>query len=437
MSFQSLAALVECFRDLGATRVVAKRLAENDNSKQQIYLGGSFEVLQLLPHQSIRTEALGKRPNFKASLNFSWLSDHGTLSPAPHAQLILYPDYPEVRLSGFLRGCADSPNKHMRPVAGHARQHFNSTDGRVLFFAITPNDQIIAYLALAGNAIAQEFAHRADAGEFQAEGILLHVLHAGATSTKEQLLEKLSEIRRAGWHVSCRMNKHGEVIAYAAQNGGGYTLEALLGIKPNSEAAPDFLGWEIKAYGSSKVTLMTPEPDAGFYGEHGVKAFVKKYGHDAGDDVLYFTGIHRAGQLCQASGQTLVVTGFDHHTKKIVDVRGGIQLVDQRGDVSAGWSFQGLIAHWSRKHAAAAYIPYEKKRGIPPEYQYESPILLGEETEFPLYLAALQSGLIVYDPGSKVMNASSANAKVKARSQFRIPVGRLSVLYKKFGPATI
>ena len=152
---------------------------------------------------------------------------------------------------------------------------------------------------------------------------------------------------------------------------------------------------------------------------------------------MYFTGIHRAGQLCQASGQTLVVTGFDHHTKKIVDVRGGIQLVDQRGDVSAGWSFQGLIAHWSRKHAAAAYIPYEKKRGIPPEYQYESPVLLGEETEFPLYLAALQTGLIVYDPGSKVMNASSANAKVKARSQFRIPVGKLSVLYKKFGPAAI
>jgi GGDEF domain-containing protein len=35
-----------------------------------------------------------------------------------------------------------------------------------------------------------------------------------------------------------------------------------------------------------------------------VKEFVRKYGHDAGDDVLYFTGIHRAGNICEASGQT-------------------------------------------------------------------------------------------------------------------------------------
>lgn len=437
MSFQSLESLVGCFRDLGATRVVAKRLAENDNSKQQIYLGGSFEVLQLLPHQSIRTEALGKRPNFKASLNFSWLTNQGTLAPAPHAQLILYPDYPEVRLSGFLRGCAESPNEHMRPVAGHARQHFNSNDGRVLFFAVTPSDQIVAYLALSGSAIAKEFAYRDDAGEFQAEGILLHVPLSGKTNTKAELLKTLSEIRSAGWHVSCKMNNRGEVVPYAAQNGGGYTLEALLGIKPNAAAAPDFLGWEIKAYGSSKVTLMTPEPDTGFYAEQGVKAFVRRYGHDAGNDVLYFTGTHRVGQLCAGSGQTLTVIGFDHLTKKIVDVRGGIYLIDQTGNVSAGWSFEGLIAHWSKKHAAAAYIPYEKQRATPPEYQYKSPVLLGEGTEFPLYLAALQSGLIVYDPGSKVTNASSANAKVKPRSQFRVAVGKLSVLYKKFGPVEI
>ena len=437
MAFESLDQLLHCFRDHGATRVVAKRLAENDNSKQQIYLGGSFEVLQLLPHESIKTESLGKRPNFKAALNFSWLRDDAQLSPAPHAQLILYPDYPEVRLSGFLRGSEYSPGEHMRPVPADARKHFNANDGRVLFFAVTPEKKIIAYLALARSKIANEVASRANADEFQVEGVLLHIPLGKSKSTKAQLLTKLREIRAAGWHISCRMNKLGEIIPYAAQNGGGYTLEALLEIKPNSNAAPDFLGWEIKAYGSSKVTLMTPEPDIGFYGEKGVKEFVRKYGHDAGDDVLYFTGIHRAGSVCEASGQTLIVSGYDHEKRKIVDVRGGILLIDQRGNVSAGWSFEGLIAHWSRKHAAAAYVPYEKDSGAPPKYQYQSPVLLGEETEFPLYLSALQNGLIVYDPGSKVMNASKSNSRVKARSQFRIPVRNLAALYKKFEPVAI
>lgn len=39
--FHSLAALVSRFEGLGATRIFYKPLAENDNSKQQIYLGGS------------------------------------------------------------------------------------------------------------------------------------------------------------------------------------------------------------------------------------------------------------------------------------------------------------------------------------------------------------------------------------------------------------
>ncbi|MGB9150151.1 MAG: MvaI/BcnI family restriction endonuclease, partial [Burkholderiales bacterium] len=237
----------------------------------------------------------------------------------------------------------------------------------------------------------------------------------------------------AGWHISCRLNRDGQVIPYAAQNGGGYTLEALLGVKPNANSTPDFLGWEIKAYSSGKVTLMTPEPDAGYYGKHGVREFVRKYGYDAGDDVLYFTGVHRANMLCSKSGQTLRLRGFDHVKKKITEVDGGIELVDSQGNISASWTFQGLIAHWSRKHSAAAFVPYDKKPEKPPEYHYKSPILLGEETEFPLYLTALHDGLVIYDPGSKVTDASSSTGRVKARSQFRISVGQLQVLYKKFG----
>ena len=432
MNFQSIEALASFFRSIGVTRLLSKRLAENDNTKQQIYLGGSFEVLQLLPHKTIRTEALGKRPNFKAALDFSWVDDEGRVAVAPRAQLILYPDYPEVRLSGFLLGCPTAPSKFMQPVPSGHRKHFNDSDGRVLFFGVTADDKVYAYLATADSLIAHEFTSRFAAGAFRADGVFLHIPAGGAVDTRKALLAKLREIQVEGWHVSRRMNRDGRIIPYQAQNGGGFTLEALLGVRPNSKAAPDFLGWEIKAYGSSKVTLMTPEPDSGYYGKHGVQAFVRRYGHDAGDDVLYFTGVHRVSEMCAKSGQTLRLRGFDHIKRKIIDVSGGIELVDSKGEVSAAWTFEGLIDHWSRKHAAAAYVPYVKRADTPPEYQYMNPVLLGEETEFQLYLSALHAGKVFYDPGSKVMNASSTRASVKARSQFRMTIANLSLLYKKF-----
>ena len=175
---------------------------------------------------------------------------------------------------------------------------------------------------------------------------------------------------------------------------------------------------------------MTPEPDSGYYGAHGVKAFVRKYGHDAGNDVLYFTGVHRVNEASARSGQTLRLRGFDHLKRKIVDVSGGVELVDCHGEISAAWTFERLIDHWSRKHAAAAYVPYDKKMTTSPEYQYKSPVLLGEETEFPRYLAALHSGMVFFDPGSKVMGLSSPKSSSKARSQFRIAIANLPELYK-------
>lgn len=236
--------------------------------------------------------------------------------------------------------------------------------------------------------------------------------------------------------VKCYLsrNKH---FQQCAQNGGGYTLEALLGIKPNGEAAPDFMGWEVKAYSGSRITLMTPEPDSGYYGQNGVEAFVRKYGRQLPDDVLYFAGMHKVGAPCVSSGQTLLLEGFDSSSGKILDVNGGIHLTDTKGNISAGWTFNGLITHWSRKHAAAAYVPYEKAPATPPEFQYKSPILLGEETEFSLFLSAMERGDVVFDPGSKVERASTQKSRVKARSQFRIALKKLSGLYKKFEPVEI
>ena len=89
---------------------------------------------------------------------------------------------------------------------------------------------------------------------------------------------------------------------------------------------------------------------------------------------------------------------------------------------------------WNKKHAQAAYVPYESEKIAAPAYRYLSPALLGEGTDFSRYLNALCSGKVIFDPGSKVMNASGAKSTVKARSQFRMSVKHLADLYQKFGP---
>ncbi len=432
MSFNNIDSLIHAMRALGAVNILCKPLAENDNTKQQIYLGGSFEVLKQLPFSDLRSEPGVKRQNFKASLNFFWIDENHQSEKADGAQLILYPDYPEVRLSGFLRGCSIAPSNLLQPVPKEERLHNNGADGRHLFFGVTEDKRILAYLSPASSAISVAMANKIQEGKYQPSGVLYFITKTNQIDSRSILIARLREIHQAGMHQSRRLNKQGVPISYTAQNGGGYTLEALLGIKPNGEAAPDFMGWEVKAYSGSRITLMTPEPDSGYYGKNGVEAFVRKYGRQLPDDVLYFTGTHKVGVPCTSSGQTLLLDGFDSKSGKILNVDGGIHLTDERGNISAGWTFNGLITHWSRKHAAAAYVPYDKAPVIPPEYQYKSPVLLGEETEFPLFLFAMERGDVVFDPGSKIEQASTTKSRVKARSQFRVALKKLSGLYKKF-----
>src|SRR5262245_22974433 len=174
MSFQRLSDLVDRLKALGATRVLFKRLAENDNSKQQVYLGNSFEVLQQLPYTAIRTESGFKRETFKADLNFSWLDSAGHVAKAPGAQLILYPKYPEVRLSGFLRGCPIAPSNRMRPIPKGNRASAGP-DGRLLFLATTPANSVLAYLALPEDALSREVAALQARGHLLQQGVLFEL----------------------------------------------------------------------------------------------------------------------------------------------------------------------------------------------------------------------------------------------------------------------
>ena len=427
-----LAGLLRRFSELGAVRAFCKSLAENDNSKQQIYLGGNFDVVQMFPFERVETTAKGEDSTYKAKLNFVWVSNDKT-ERAAGAQLILYPQYPEVRLSGFLRGCKHAPNELLRPVPAAQRLFNNGPDGRVLFFGITQDGQTLAYLAPAGSNIAQEFRHRQTDGEFPQESVFYNLPVLGRNA-KIILLEKLAVIRDGGWQPSISLKAGGILVPYKAANGGGYTLEGLLGIIRNSRSEPDFMGWEIKAYSSDKISLITTEPDGGMYGNNGVKSFVRKYGKPSGVDTLYFTGTHRVDCRNAKNGLTLVVRGFNPIRKVIEDVEGAVELLDDAGHCEAAWSFSHLLIKWNKKHAQAAYVPYKSNKETTRTYRYSSPALMGEGTDFNRYLTALCAGQVIFDPGSNIKNASTEKASVQSRCQFRMPVRHLTELYQKFGP---
>ena len=431
MNFGNFEEIGDFFLSLGVTRAFFKPLSENDNSKQQIYFGSSFQVLQQIPFGKITEFPENKDPNYKASVNFWWINDSGQTSPAPNTQLILYTRYPEVRLSGFLSNCPTAPREHLQPLLREARTNNNGKDGRVLIIGICPDNKIYGFLAVKNSSLAKTILNnlfqenKGTIQEFPLKGI--------SGTDKAELIKKLHEIINAGWHESVRLDVNGNKKSYQALNGGGYTLEALFGIIPNGIAEPDFKGWELKAFSGQKITLMTPEPDQGFYHEKGAKEFVLKYGHDSPNAFKYFTGTHKVDIFNTTSNMTLTIKGFDFKKGSINDMSGGLYLIDKNDNATAIWSFNGLITHWSKKHSRACYVNYdsENKNGKN-GYIYHSPVYLGENTDLSLFLKTMQTGLIVFDPATKVLQNSNGNMTIKARSQFRIYFKDLKNIYNLF-----
>ncbi len=419
-------------RQDGAVRIYAKKLAPNDNSKNQVYLGGDFTALNVIPYGEIGTDdtelAGSVRDRAKAPVSFWWIDENGHYK-APNAQLILYPKYPEVRISGFLKGCRKAPGDVMRV----------RDEGRVLFLGITADGKVLGHAAAAGSPLARELHAREGLAEV---GVFLELpALPEAGNTKERLLAVLSAIYAKHWIPSQKLGADGIIKPYAARNGGGYTLEAELGISPNGYSEPDYLGWEIKQYGvtdfekfrpTSPVTLLTPEPTGGFYREQGVEAFVRRFGYadkSGKEGRLNFGGIYSSVRDFHGdTGLQLRLTGYDFESGKITDLDGGIALLDRDGEVAALWRYTGILEHWKRKHAQAAYVP-SLFRAPPPEYHFGPKVMLCEETDLTLFLRAIASGTIYYDPAIKLEKDGTPDMKIKRRSQFRIRHDQLDSMY--------
>lgn len=64
-------------------------------------------------------------------------------------------------------------------------------------------------------------------------------------------------------------------------------------------------------------------------------------------------------------------------------------------------------------------------------YRYAGNVCLAEQPDFIRLLDAFHSGVIYYDPGIKLEQASSSKPKIKLRSQFRIKSRDIPEIYGK------
>lgn len=429
LSELSFSQFCKIMQSKGVKNLYMKALSENDNSKNQVYLSrGDLSLMQILPHKGIFSDKKVKRENFKAKLDFYWIDDERNVNPAPDAQLILYIDYPEIRFSGFLKGSENAPSELMR----------NRLKGRVMFLGVCDNGRTIGYVTKEDTRLIREINALKN---MEQSGVLLKLpLGLRTEEPKDILLQNLKRINELGWITAKRLTNDG-FKSCLGQNCGGLTLEAELGIVSNSRSEPDYLGYEVKQYSvrdlnkvtsGAAVTLMTPEPQGGIYKEKGVDVFVKKFGYPDStiSDRMNFSGLHYFNKRHEVTGLTLVIDGYDTERNKITDVNGAIALLTDKGAVAASWFFKDIIAHWSRKHNHAVYVPSQKRNEANLQYRYGHLVLLADKTDPLFLLKALTDGKVYYDPGIHLDNISS-HPTTKRRSQFRIHSKNIGLLYKR------
>lgn len=433
-------------RDLGASFVLVKRLAPNDNSKNQVYVGRDISEVSLLrPGEvSLRPGASLKRgddsgaPIYHAPLDLWWLLESCELKPARRSKLILYPQYSnagEVRLSGFLAGCRGAPSQLFD--AGLEGR----SEGRVLVLAPLQDGRLLAK-AFAGGSEESAALYAVD-GEPYAVFERYELARDQEIDAEADLLSEIYRIHRLGWLDPVHLNADGSWRPCRGTNCGGVTLETHLGIRANGFAEPDFHGWEVKQHGvtsferprAGPITLFTPEPTGGCYVSEGPEHFIRTWGYAdlrGREDRINFGGVHRVSEAFHPrTNLRLVLFGYDAESQNF-NGDGQVALIDPKDRVAASWSFAKLMDHWKRKHANAVFVPSESRGTHVRQYRYGADVKMGEGAHFRRLLRAFYEGAVYYDPGLKVEGASTEHPELKRRSQFRVSSLDLPSLYSRF-----
>lgn len=432
MSYASLQSLSKSFESLGCSEILIKLLAVNqDNEKNQIYLGYSLELLSILPGRvSFRTPSESKSKSgsnvgqsiVEHALEFYWIEDGKAPAIAPKAKIIDYFQYPEMRFSGFLSGCENPPDSLRRDSQdGYGRRVlvFGVSDQKVYGTVLTDKssnlvDEIISSPNWPIHAMFKQLKITNSIEKVINPDQLLHELRSiGSTSLYEsQILRILG----------------GATEPFRGTQGAGWTLEALLGIPRNSSGLPDKYGFELKAFLSSTITLMTPEPDFGYRYEKGLTAFLKKYGWQGTkkDGSQRFNGKHNTLGVYKKSGLKLEIENWDVNANSPTGSGSpNVLLIDPESrEIAAGWTFEKLAEKWGKKHAGAMYVKAHKylqePRPLASHYSFGPQVYCGQGTSALLFLKAIGLGAVYLDPGDRV----NEQGEEKKRTQWRVSKGR-------------
>lgn len=414
-----LNAALDAMRREGASVVYLKDMAPNDNSKNQYYLGRDESALRCLgvTLEDAEVSGEGKRTALRAPQPLRWISPDGT-HPAPGAKIIFYPQYPEVRLSGIVRGVP-------RTVPGRdlARDRL---DERVMLLGVTDHDLLVW---VGEPDRSERFAlETRPTGDNPLLEVVTATRRPSLTEAWADLLDELRIIITGPPVQAQRLARDGlKEYTAAAPNAPGYTLEALFGIEANSDPAPDYRGLiELKVV-SQKVTLMTPEPTSGLYVDAGKLTFLQRWGHESRGK-LRFTGLHRVDVAKSGQPLGLSIEGWSDADPRTYDPRGRLVLASRAGEVGAAWLLSDLHSHWLKKHPEVAFVPYSRDKPAN-TISFEIPVHAGHGTDFAMFMRALASGHVYLDPGTSMPLDTE---KVHARNQFRVNRTQLDKLYGRF-----
>jgi MvaI/BcnI restriction endonuclease family len=441
--------LQELFQRHGINQVYVKHLARRqDNDKNQIYLGRGIDgIANILPPQKVRVRARSEStaksrsekgsPIMEALIDLAWLGRDGTLFPAPGTRVIDYFQYPEARISGFIDGC-DNPPDALR------RRNLSKYGKRILLLGIVSGGYVIGFvLTEAEDPLVGEFPELPDLPVQPLLKVLVFGEKFGQSPT-QLLLDELTVVHRSGWQPSVSL-RPGEVTPgpFKGWQGGGYTLEALLSIPRNADAAPDKHGYEIKSYTpGKKISLMTPTANGGREKELGIRKFVETYGTVSSDGSHAFSGVYRCNQPNKKTGFVMRIEGYDADNidepfdTDTDNIRIVIRDEKESIDISV-WTFDKIAAKWGKKHASACYVPRDRRDhaggpGHDYDYRFSDEVFICEGTSIRRLFRAIHAGVVYYDPAHRIY----LNGIAKARPQWRISATKkfemtLAALYRE------
>jgi hypothetical protein len=424
--------LTKSFEELGCSEILIKPLAANqDNEKNQIYMGYSLELLSILPGKvSFRASSESKaKPGSKLgkaivehALEFYWIENGKSPAFAPKAKIIDYFQYPEMRFSGFLSGCANPPDALRRDSQDEYGR-------RVLILGISNQKVYGTVLTDKTSNLVSELIEKAP---WPIHGMFRHLKITGSTQSEinpDQLIDELRSLgSKSRYESQILRTIGGTTEPFRGSQGAGWTLEALLGIPRNSSGLPDKYGFEIKAFLSTTITLMTPEPNFGYRHEMGLTAFLKKFGWPGtkNDGSQRFNGKHTTLGVYKKSGLKLEIENWDWNSNSPTGKGSpNVLLIDPIStEIAAGWTFEKLAEKWGKKHAGAMYVTAHKYMEEPgplaSHYSFGPEVFCGRGTSALLLLKAIGQGVVYLDPGDRV----NEEGEEKKRTQWRVSKSR-------------